>query len=197
MKKKMIALLLSGIMLLGSTAMAQEVIGGEDLLSSEEELIIEEYVPDDKPAERIELDDGEAAESQMLDDGILDQEPELLSVEADLEEGSDGSLAGPVYGAYPNMVSAGDSETDNRNAHGYRTWSQVVNSYLAVEETGYMRVEYNGSAVKIQHFDRAYKLLSEGMVTKELSLFGDSSKARTVIIWLSDRPIRIRTTPGR
>ena len=87
MKKKMIALLLSGIMLLGSTAMAQEVIGGEDLLSSEEELIIEEYVPDEKPAERIELVDGETVDPQMLADGTVDQEPELLSVEADLEKG--------------------------------------------------------------------------------------------------------------
>ena len=74
----MIALLLSGIMLLGSTAMAQEVIGGEDLLSSEEELIIEEYVPDEKPAERIELVDGETVDPQMLADGTVDQEPELL-----------------------------------------------------------------------------------------------------------------------
>ena len=120
----MIALLLSGIMLLGSTAMAQEVIGGEDLLSSEEELIIEEYVPDEKPAERIELDDGEATESQMLADGTVDQEPELLSEEPDSEKESEDSLAGPVYGAYPNMVMAGDTETDNRNAHGYRTGAQ-------------------------------------------------------------------------
>ena len=172
MKKKMIALLLSGILLLGSTAWAQEDIAGEDFLSSEEEMIIEEYAPDENPVETIELVDGEAAESQMLADGTVDQEPELLSEEPDSEKESEDSLAGPVYGAYPNMVMAGDTETDNRNAHGYRTWSQVVNSYLVTEETGYMRVEYNGSAVKIQHFDRAYKLLSEGMVTKELSLFG-------------------------
>ena len=63
MKKKMIALLLSGILLLGSTAWAQEDIAGEDFLSSEEEMIIEEYAPDENLVETIELVDGEAAES--------------------------------------------------------------------------------------------------------------------------------------
>ena len=153
----MTALLLSDQITLAS----EELSGGNaDVFPIDEETFLEDSIEMESTDAEDALWSEETLSSEELSDGdIIAEKTEVL--------------AGPVSGGDLEYVRAGDSETDNRNGQNYDwNWANPVYSYLVKEATGYMRVEYTGSAVKIQYFDRSYKLLSEGTVTRELTKFG-------------------------
>lgn len=53
-------------------------------------------------------------------------------------------------------------------------WSTVINSYLAVTETGYMRLQNGAVEGKylVEYYDSAYNLLSFKLISEELPVFG-------------------------
>ncbi len=56
--------------------------------------------------------------------------------------------------------------------YSLHNYSSTMSSYLVKVDSGYMRVEYTGSQIAVEYYDKNYNLTSKKYITCELSMFG-------------------------